>query len=218
MALAIFDLDNTLLAGDSDHAWGEFLIEQGLADAVEHRRRNDAFYADYQRGALDIEAYVAFALGPVMEMPTEQLAALHRRFMASHIAPMRLTAAEQLLALHRTRGDTLMIITATNSVVTGPIAAALEVPILLATDPEWREGRLTGRIAGTPCFQGGKVTRLQQWLVENPGHDLTGSWFYSDSHNDLPLLEVVEHPVAVDPDPRLAAEAEARGWRIISLR
>ncbi len=217
MALAIFDLDNTLLGGDSDHAWGEFLCQKGIVDTVAYREANDHFYAAYQAGTLDIRAYLAFALQPLVGTDPATLRDWHADFMQHFIAPMRLPKADALLASHRARGDTLLIITATNRFVTGPIAAWLGVGHLLATDPAMENGHYTGAVDGTPCFREGKVTRLHQWLAAN-GHSLDGSWFYSDSHNDLPLLEAVSHPVAVDPDPELRRIATDRGWRILSLR
>ncbi len=217
MTLAIFDLDNTLLGGDSDHAWGEFLVDRQWVDAEEHRQRNDEFYRQYQQGGLDIDAYLRFALGPIAGHRVEELQPLHDDFMANYIAPMRLPKAEQLIEHHRAQGDTLMIITATNRFVTEPIARAMGIQIMLASEAEVVDGRYTGNSEDIPCFQGGKVIRLQRWLREN-GETLAGSYFYSDSHNDLPLLEQVDHPVAVDPDDRLREAANRAGWPIISLR
>jgi len=217
MSLAIFDLDNTLLNGDSDHAWGEFLIEKGMVDAIFYKESNDRFYREYQTGTLDIHRYVEFALEPLTRHDRTELDTLHAQFMREKIAPMRLAQADALLAQHRSRGDYLLIITATNSFVTRPIAAALGVDDILATDPEFDGRRFTGRISGTPCFREGKVTRLKQWLASNQ-HSLEGSWFYSDSHNDLPLLELVDNPVAVDADDTLRVEAVKKGWKVISLR
>ena len=217
MSLAIFDLDNTLLGGDSDALWGEFIAEQGIVDAEFYAAENQRFYEDYQAGELDIQAFLNFSLKPLSEHDIDSLNRLHQQFMAEKIVPIMQPAAAQLLSDHRAQGHLLMIITATNHFVTGPIAEALGVDVLLATDPEMVDGRYTGKVAGTPCFQEGKVTRLQQWLKEND-HTLTESWFYSDSRNDLPLLEIVNHPVAVDPDPTLAQHAEMRGWPLITLR
>lgn len=217
MSLAIFDLDNTLLSIDSDHAWGEFLLEQGAVDPVAYREANERFMADYEAGTLDIHAFLAVALKPLADNSPEQLAAWHQQFMASKIEPHILPKGEELLARHRSRGDTLLIITATNRFITGPIAERLGVDDLIAVEPEIVDGRYTGRVKGTPSYREGKVVRLEEWLADK---DLTldDAWFYSDSHNDLPLLEKVDHPVAVDPDPTLREVAEARGWRIISLR
>ncbi|GAB3376659.1 HAD-IB family hydrolase [Spongiibacter taiwanensis] len=217
MALAIFDLDNTLLGGDSDHAWGEFLVEQGLVNPDYHRRQNDEFYRQYCEGGLDIDAYLGFALAPLAGKTVQELIPLHAAFMASHIQPMMLPKAAALVEQHRQAGDTLMIITATNDFVTGPIARALGIAVLLGSQAEVVDGRYTGKPTGLPCFQHGKVTRLEQWMAANNA-TLNGSYFYSDSHNDLPLLSEVDHPVAVDPDERLAAVASEKGWPIISLR
>ncbi|WP_280563154.1 HAD family hydrolase [Chromohalobacter sp. 48-RD10] len=217
MSLAIFDLDNTLLDLDSDHAWGEFLIEQGAVDATTYRNANERFYQDYKSGDLDIMEYLALALQPLAENTPEQLAAWHQQFMASKIEPHILTRGEELLARHRAKGDRLLIITATNRFITGPIAERLGVDDLIAVDPEIQAGHYTGRVVGTPSFREGKVTRLETWLAEEDA-TLEGACFYSDSHNDLPLLERVDQPVAVDPDAALREAAEQRGWRIISLR
>ncbi len=217
MSLAIFDLDNTLIAGDSDHRWGEFLVQKSLVDGDEFRRQNDRFYEDYKAGILDIHAYLRFSLAPLTRHTLDELAALHRMFMAEHIEPMMLPKARALLDEHRARGDRLLIITATNGFVTRPIAAHLGVEDILAPDPEIRDGRYTGKVVGIPTFQQGKVTRLHQWLGEQD-EDLSGASFYSDSINDLPLLEAVPRPVVVDPDDRLRAVADQRGWPVISLR
>jgi len=225
MKLAIFDLDNTLLGGDSDHAWGEFLIEQGLVDAETHRARNDEFYRQYQAGSLDIADYVAFAAEPIAGLAPERLKSLHDRFMESHVRPMLLPAASRLLDSHRQSGDFRLIITATNRFITGPIAVLLGADALIATELETVDGIYTGRMHGVPCFQQGKVTRLRKWLeARNAGHSdtqtlgLENSIFYSDSFNDLPLLECAAESVAVDPDERLRETARQRGWPIISLR
>ena len=196
MSLAIFDLDNTLLSIDSDHAWGEFLLEQGAVDPVAYREANERFMADYNAGTLDMAAFLEMALKPLADNSPEQLSAWHQQFMASKIEPNILPKAEELLARHRTKGDTLLIITATNRFITAPIAERLGVDHLIAVNPEVKEGRYTGRVSGIPSYREGKVTRLEKWLEDQ---DLTmeGAWFYSDSHNDLPLLEIVEHPVEI---------------------
>ena len=217
MSLAIFDLDNTLLSIDSDHAWGEFLVEQGAVDPVAYREANERFLADYNAGTLDMAAFLEMALKPLTENTPEQLAAWHQQFMASKIEPHILPKAEELLARHRTKGDTLLIITATNRFITGPIAERLGVDDLIAVEPEMVDGRYTGRVDGVPSYREGKVIRLQAWL-EAQDITMDGAWFYSDSHNDLPLLEKVDHPVAVDPDDTLRKVAEERNWRIMSLR
>lgn len=217
MSLAIFDLDNTLIAGDSDYLWGEFVVENGMVDAAHYRQKNDEFYEAYQNGSLDIVAYLNFALAPLAGRPPEALAALHERFMSEKIRPIMLAKANDLIEHHRSLGDTLLIITATNRFVTGPIAEALGVGAILASEPELVDGCYTGKATGVPCFQQGKVTRLASWLADS-GESLKGSHFYSDSFNDIPLLEEVDHPVAVDPDDRLAEYAKERGIKIISLR
>lgn len=217
MALAIFDLDNTLLGGDSDHAWGEFIVAHGIVDADQYKARNDAFFNDYLAGRLDIQVYLNFCLQLLAEHPQEQLQAWHAQFMAERIEPIILPKALALIDQHRQAGDTLMIITATNRFITGPIAARLGIDILLATECERVDGRYTGRTTDIPCFREGKVTRLERWLLEN-GQQLEGSWFYSDSQNDLPLLNMVDNPVAVDPDEVLHTHAVEQGWRVVSLR
>ena len=217
MSLAIFDLDNTLLGGDSDYLWGRFLIEQGLVDGEVYERENQRFYDQYRAGTLDIYEFLAFMLRPLAETPLAELLGWRAQFMAEKIQPILLPKATALLDRHRAAGDTLLIITATNRFITEPIAEQLGVPHLLATEPEFADGRYTGRSFGIPCFQQGKVERLQEWLAET-GHDLAESWFYSDSHNDLPLLDQVTYPVAVDPDAILAEYARERGWPILSLR
>lgn len=217
MTLALFDLDNTLLGGDSDHAWGMFLVAKGLVDADYYSAANDRFYAEYQAGTLDIHAYLGFALQPLTRFSAAELTALHEEFMRDCIEPLILPKALELLAEHRALGHRLVIITATNRFITGPIAVRLGVQDLLATEAEIIDGRYTGNISGTPCFQAGKVTRLNQWL-EHQQEDLAGSYFYSDSANDLPLLEVVDHAVAVDPDERLLKWAQQNGHKVLSLR
>lgn len=217
MTLAIFDLDNTLLNGDSDHAWGEFLVSKGIVDEVTYKSANDAFYEDYKRGELDIFAYLEFALEPLTRFSMEELQALHQEFMDKFVEPMMLPKAKELLDQHRRRGDYLMIITATNAFVTAPIAHVMGVDEILATNPEMVDNRYTGKVSGTPCYQHGKVARLDTWLDEN-NETLENSYFYSDSINDLPLLERVTHPVAVDPCDSLKKIAEEKSWPIISLR
>lgn len=217
MRLALFDLDNTLLGGDSDHAWGDYLCERGILDPIAYKRRNDAFYQDYLNGTLDLQAYLAFSMEILAATEPAQLDEWHRDFMRDCIEPIVLPKALALLQRHREAGDQLLIITATNRFVTAPIARRLGVRTLLATECEQVDGRYTGRSTDIPCFREGKVTRLERWMMEN-GFDLEDSYFYSDSMNDLPLLQRVAHPVAVDPDPNLRAEAEKRGWPVVSLR
>ncbi|MGI9274817.1 MAG: HAD family hydrolase [Endozoicomonas sp.] len=218
MALAIFDLDNTLIAGDSDYLWGEFMASEGIVDADSFRQRNMEFYYQYESGELDIHEYLAFCLEPLTRYSMEQLDSWHNRFMTEIIRPIMLDKAKQLLDRHRKQGDHLMIITATNRFVTEPIAEEFGVDTLLAIDAEIQDGRYTGRVSGTPTFREGKVIRLNQWLEKNPDYSLIGSYFYSDSKNDLPLLEKVGHPFAVDPDPELESTAKGQGWPVISLR
>lgn len=217
MTLALFDLDNTLLAGDSDHAWGEFLVDEGLVDGDEYRRANDRFYQEYLNGELDIYHYQRFVLAPLTRHDMPELQRWRERFIDTRVRPMLQERARALVEKHRRQGHTLVIITATNRFVTEPIAALLGIEHLIATEPEIVDGRFTGDVAGVPSFQEGKVTRLQQWL-EQHGHNLDGAWFYSDSHNDLPLLQAVSNPVAVDPDPVLEQHAREAGWPVMSLR
>ncbi len=217
MELAIFDLDNTLLGGDSDYLWGRFLVRKGLVDSEAYERANQHFYDQYKAGTLDIHEFLRFSLKPLTEHGPEALEAWHRVFMEEMIEPIMLPKAQALVERHRSEGRRPLIITATNRFVTGPIASAFGIKDILATDPEQIDGRYTGKVAGIPCFQDGKVKRLEAWLDET-ALTLKGSWFYSDSHNDLPLLERVDHPVAVDPDETLVAIARERGWEILSLR
>lgn len=217
MALAIFDLDNTLLAGDSDYLWGQFLAQTGAVDRDLYERENRRFFHEYEVGTLDIMEFLRFSLRPLAQHSPEQLQRWRDRFLQQKIDPIILPSATRLVEQHRQAGDTLMIITATNAFVTAPIARRLGIEHLIATDPEMIDGRYTGEVAGIPTFQEGKVTRLRQWLQEH-GETLQDSSFYSDSHNDIPLLEQVQKPVAVDPDDKLQAHARSRGWPIISLR
>ena len=217
MRLALFDLDNTLLGGDSDHAWGDYLCERGILDSVTYKTRNDAFYQDYLAGTLNLTDYLNFSLEILGRTEMAQLDEWHRDFMRDCIEPLMLPKALELIAKHREAGDKLVVITATNRFVTAPIVAQLGIDTLLATECEIIDGRYSGRTTDVPCFREGKVTRLNRWLEENQ-LSLEGSYFYSDSLNDLPLLEQVANPVAVDPDPKLRAEAESRGWPVITLR
>jgi len=215
--LAIFDLDNTLLAGDSDYLWGEFLVDQGIVDRDFYEATNARFYEQYREGNLNIAQFLQFALKPLADNEPGALYAWRELFIAEKIKPILLPAAHELIERHRRAGDVLIVITATNRFVTEPIAHIYGIEHLIATTPEFKDGRYTGQFVGTPCFQEGKVKRLDAWLAEND-HSLEGSWFYSDSHNDLPLLSLVDHPVVVDPDDILANIAQERGWPIISLR
>ena len=215
--LVLFDLDNTLLTGDSDFEWAQFLIEQGVLDREVYEARNQAFFDQYKAGTLDIHEFLDFQLKPLSRHPRAQLDAWHRLYMAAKIRPMVRKQARSLIARHR--DDLCAVITATNSFVTAPIARELGVENLIATEPEERDGAFTGGVSGIPCFKDGKVARLEAWLAAQ-GRTLGAfaeSWFYSDSHNDLPLLERVTHPAAVHPDEKLRAHAERRGWKILSL-
>ena len=215
MRLVLLDLDNTLLAGDSDYEWAQYLIDRGVLGRSEYEARNNEFYEEYKAGVLDIYAFLDFQLKPLAQHPRATLDAWHRGFMQERILPIIRAEARALIDRHR--DDTCAIITATNSFVTGPIARELGVEHLIATVPEECNGRFTGRPAGTPCFREGKIACLQCWL-DSRELSLEGfeeSWFYSDSVNDLPLLERVTHPVAVDPDERLASVARKNGWPIL---
>lgn len=216
MTLAIFDLDHTLLAGDSDYLWGEYMVENNIVDEAHYRQRNHVFYQDYQRGQLDNDQYLAFALEPLTHYSIEELHTWRADYIEKWIKPIIVPGAKALLDNHRARGHELLIISATNLFITEPIAAMLEVPTILSTEPEIVADRYTGRYLGTPTYQQGKVVVLQQWLLDT-GHDLAGSYFYSDSINDLALLEQVDNPVAAHPDEELKAIAVERGWKIIDL-
>ncbi len=220
MNLALFDLDNTLLSGDSDFEWAQFLISKGVLDREVHEARNMEFFEQYKAGTLDIHAFLDFQLAPLSRHSRAELDAWHLEFVRTRIRPIITNAARQLVARHAGNGDLLAIVTATNSFVTGPIARELNVPHLIATIPAQENGRFTGQPRGMPSFREGKIVRVEAWL-ESLGMWLGSfeqSWFYSDSHNDLPLLEKVTHPVAVDADATLAQVATRRGWAQISLR
>ncbi|MBN9123445.1 MAG: phosphoserine phosphatase [Nitrosospira sp. 56-18] len=220
MNLVLFDLDNTLLAGDSDFQWAQFLIEQRVLDREVYEARNIEFYEQYKEGTLDIHEFLDFQLKPLSRHPRSQLDAWHQEFMQQKILPLITPQARELVKRHMLGNNLCVIITATNRFVTGPIARALGISHLIATEPEQVNDEFTGQVFGLPCFREGKIARLESWLDE---HNLTWmsfleSWFYSDSLNDLPLLNKVTHPVAVDPDATLKAHAEENGWPIISLR
>jgi HAD superfamily hydrolase (TIGR01490 family) len=218
--LALFDLDHTLLPLDSDYAWGQFTVALGWRDAASHTRANDAFYAQYQAGTLDIAEYIRFATGAVREHGMAAAVQARRRFMAEIIQPAMRACAVDLVRAHQAAGDTVVIITATNEFVTRPIAEAFGVDELIAVDLERDDrGEPTGEIRGIPSFREGKVARMEQWLVARglSWTDLAHSTFYSDSINDLPLLEKVHEPVATNPDARLLPIATERGWRVLNL-
>jgi HAD superfamily hydrolase (TIGR01490 family) len=220
MDLVLFDLDNTLLAGDSDLAWTQFLIEEGALEAAAQQKRNLVFYEQYKAGALDIHEFLDFQLAPLARHPRERLDAWHRAYMARHIRPMIRPAARALVDGHLRRGALTALVTATNSFVVWPIACEFGIAHLIATVPAQENGVFTGKPRGLPAFQAGKIARVEAWL-ESLGLNFASfeqSWFYSDSHNDLPLLRRVTKPVAVDPDEILAAHARTGGWEILSLR
>ncbi|MDD2928274.1 MAG: HAD-IB family hydrolase [Sideroxydans sp.] len=220
MNLALFDLDNTLLTGDSDFEWSQFLIEQGVLDRELFEAKNLAFYEQYKAGTLDIHEFLDFQLKPLSRHARKVLDAWHDDFMRIKVRPMMGDKARALVNEHLVAGDVCVVITATNSFVTAPIVREFGIAHLIATDPEQRDGEFTGAVAGVPSFREGKVTRMEQWLAERGwGWDsFERSCFYSDSLNDLPLLSKVNRPVAVDPDVTLRAHAEAQGWPVISLR
>ena len=220
MRLALFDLDNTLLAGDSDYEWGQFLVDRGVLDRESYEAQNRAYYDQYVAGTLDIHEFLGFALRPLAAHEPADLERWHAEFMAERIRPMIGAPARDLVRRHLGAGDLCAIITATNSFVTRPIAREFGIEHLIATEPEKVNGRFTGKVAGIPCFREGKVQRLDAWLAERGRRlaDFAESILYSDSHNDLALLERVTRPVAVDPDEQLAAAASRRGWAVISLR
>ncbi|MBF0124129.1 MAG: HAD family hydrolase [Magnetococcales bacterium] len=217
MALALFDLDNTLLDGDSDYLWGRFLVEQKIVDGGWYEQENQRFFEDYHRGSLDIQAYLRFQGSILARHDLATLQAWREMFLQNSIKPIVLARGRECMDAHRRNGDLVVIVTATNRFITAPVARLLQVDHLLATDMEIVEGRFSGQAAGVPCFQAGKIYHLRQW-IQQTGDTLTGSWFYSDSHNDLPLLQQVDHPVAVDPDERLRDYAAAHGWKITSFR
>lgn len=217
MPLALFDLDNTLIAGDSDHSWGQFLFENGYVDATHYRRNNDKYYRDYVAGTLDNDAYLKFSLAPLAEMPMQQLADMHAVFMDQYIIPMHLPKADELLQKHRAQNDRIVVITSTNRFVVEPICHALGLTEILATELVIKNGRYSGDVDGVATFREGKVTRLTAWLKQHR-ETLEGSYFYTDSINDLALLECVDQPIVVDPDPALLSEAKKRNWQVISLR
>jgi len=218
--LTLFDLDNTLISCDSDYEWGQFLVDRGVLEREAYEAQNAAYYEQYKAGTLDIHEFLGFALRPLAEHAPEDLDRWHAEFMMARILPAIAAPAKALVGRHLAAGDLCAVVTATNSFVTAPIARAFGVPHLVATEPERIAGRFTGRVAGIPCFREGKIARVQAWLAAQGRRlgDFRESTFYSDSHNDLPLLGLVTRPVAVDPDPALAAEAGRRGWPVIPLR
>jgi HAD superfamily hydrolase (TIGR01490 family) len=218
--LTLFDLDNTLIAGDSDYTWAQYLIDLGAVDGEEYTRRNEAYYRDYLAGRLDIHEFLDFQLGPLARHSVDQLLAWREAFVRERVQPLLLPDARRLVAQRLQAGDLVAIVTATNSFVTRPIADAFGVGHLVATEPEFERGRYTGRVAGIPAFREGKIARVEAWLGGLGRHlaNFDESWFYTDSRNDLPLLGAVTHPVAVDPDPVLRQHAVDAGWPVLSLR
>lgn len=217
MSLAIFDLDNTLISDDSDYLWGQFLVDQGIVNKAEYEEKNAQFYQDYKNGELDITAFLHFSLAPLAQHKVEQLYQWREQFINEIIKPIQLKPAIRLVNKHRFKGDTVMVITATNRFVTEPIVKLFGIDNLLATTPELIDGQYTGKFIDIPCYQEGKVKLLENWL-ESSSETLENSWFYSDSHNDIPLLQRVENAVAVDPDEKLRDFANKSDWPIISLR
>lgn len=217
MTLALFDLDKTLLEGDSDFEWGEFLVSKNLVDKKEYAKANIYFYEEYQRGTLDIVEYSAFSFKPYTTRSQEELDALHKEFMQTSIIPIVRTQSQKTIDQHKNQGDTVILITATNTFIGKPIAEYFGIKHILATQPKIIDGKYTTEIEGTPCFQEGKVTRLNEWMKEN-NESLNGSYFYSDSINDLALLEAVDTPIVVDPDEHLKKIARERNWPNISLK
>ena len=217
--LALFDLDNTLLEGDSDHAWGEFLISNSLVEEKAHRDKNDHFYDQYKQGALDIHGYVAFTLEPVMQLDRIQRTQLLAEFMKQSVEPIILDKGRELVRTHLDAGDFCIIITATNEFISTPIATLFNADLIIATELQVSNDMYNGKISGTPCYQDGKVSKLNAWLDQQETRfNLSDAVFYSDSINDLPLLQEVATPVAVDPDQRLLEKAESEGWKILTLR
>ena len=217
MKLAIFDLDNTLIGGDSDYLWGKFLCKNGIVNQEIHSMEHERYYKDYKAGVLDISKFLEFQLQPLVNVDPEILSARRKQYIDEMIRPILLDKAIELIADHRQQNHVLLIITATNRFITEPIAELLEITNLIASEAEIKDGRYTGKPVGIPSYAEGKITRLKNWLEEHEFRP-DETWFYSDSHNDLPLLKTVEHPVAVDPDEILKKEAEKKGWPIISLR
>ena len=218
MSLAIFDLDNTLIGGDSDHLWGEFLCDEGIiTDRQSFQKKNDYFYQQYELGLLDIYAWAEFSFEILAKYSIKELEHLHHKFMQLKIEPIILDKAQNCIDNHKKNGDTVLVITASNTFVTSPIVKRYGIDHLLATEPEIKSGRYSGKISGTPCFQSGKIDNLMPWMAKN-NETLEGSSFYSDSHNDLPLLELVDHPVTINADKILTLEAKKRGWLNLDWR
>jgi HAD superfamily hydrolase (TIGR01490 family) len=218
MSLAMFDLDNTLIGGDSDYLWGEFLCEKGIIeDTASFQKMNEYFYQQYEVGKLDIYAWAEFSFKVLTEYSIDELNDLRQNFIHQKIEPIFLDKAQSCINQHKEKGDTVLVITASNTFITAPIAEMYGINHLLATEPEFKDGRFTGKVSGVPCFQSGKIDNLMPW-IEKHNKNLKGSYFYSDSHNDLPLLELVDNPVAINGDPRLTSTANKNGWPNLDWR
>ena len=218
MPLAMFDLDNTLIGGDSDYLWGEFLCEKGIIeDTASFQKMNEYFYQQYEVGKLDIYAWAEFSFKVLTEYSIDELNDLRQNFIQQKIEPIFLDKAQSCINQHKENGDTILVITASNTFITAPIAEMYGINHLLATEPEFKDGRFTGKVSGVPCFQSGKIDNLMPW-IEKHNKNLKGSYFYSDSHNDLPLLELVDNPVAINGDPRLPSTANKNGWPNLDWR
>ena len=218
MPLAIFDLDNTLIGGDSDYLWGEFLCDEGIiTDRESFQKMNDYFYHQYEIGKLDIYAWAEFSFKVLTEYSLNELNTLRQEFIDTKIRPIFLEKAQNCIDTHKKNGDTVLVITASNTFITKPVVEMYGIEHLLATEPEFVSGRFTGKVSGIPCFQSGKIDNLMPWLEKN-NENLIGSYFYSDSHNDLPLLELVDNPVAINGDPILMAAANENGWTNLDWR
>jgi HAD superfamily hydrolase (TIGR01490 family) len=218
MSLAMFDLDNTLIGGDSDYLWGEFLCEEGIiVNPVSFQKMNENFYQQYEIGKLDIYAWAEFSFKVLTEYSLDKLYELRQNFIQQKIEPIFLEKAQSCINQHKEKGDTVLVITASNTFITAPIAEMYGIDHLLATEPEFKSGRFTGKVSRIPCFQSGKIDNLMPWLDKN-GENLIGSYFYSDSHNDLPLLELVDNPVAINSDKVLTSVALENGWPVLNWR
>jgi len=218
MSLAMFDLDNTLIGGDSDYLWGEFLCDEGIiSDQESFQKMNEYFYHQYEIGKLDIYAWAEFSFKILTEYSLDELNELRQNFIETKIKPIFLERAQDCINKHKENGDTVLVITASNTFITSPIVEMYGIDHFLATEPEFKSGRFTGKVSGIPCFQSGKIDNLMPWLDKN-GENLIGSYFYSDSHNDLPLLELVDNPVAINSDKVLTSVARENGWPVLDWR
>ena len=218
MPLAIYDLDNTLIGGDSDYLWGEFLCDEGIiSDRESFQKMNDYFYHQYETGELNIFAWAEFSFKVLSDHSLDELNKLRKDFVDTKIKPILLEKAQSCINNHKEKGDTVLVITASNTFITKPIIEMYGIDHLLATEPEFISGRFTGKVSGIPCFQSGKIDNLMPWLEKN-NESLIGSYFYSDSHNDLPLLELVDNPIAVNSDKILSSEAHKNGWPVLDWR